>query len=112
MGFILMPGMKPCRFSNSGIKKFRDQCPGTFQQISNDAEGHELAIPAQATATLISPGCRSRKARHFKYIHKKAPKIIEAFLAVRTGLELTQSRNLIKLQYTDNNQVIINRLYY
>ena len=87
MGINPMPGMKPCRFSNSGIKKFRDQCPGTFQQISNDAEGHELAIPAQATATLISPGRRSRKARHFKYIHKKAPKIFEAFLAVRTGLE-------------------------
>lgn len=31
---------------------------------------------------------------------------------VRTGLELTQSRNLIKPQYTDNNQVITNLLYY
>lgn len=34
------------------------------------------------------------------------------FNAVRTGLELTQSRNLIKPQYTDNNQVITNLLYY
>lgn len=34
------------------------------------------------------------------------------FLAVRTGLELIQSRKFMRMQYADNNQLITDKQYY
>ena len=87
MGFIPMPGMKPCRFSKLGHKKVPGPMSGNFPTNFKRRGRTRTCDSGTSDRNSYIPGRRSRKARHFKYIHKKAPKIFEAFLAVRTGLE-------------------------